>query len=135
MRELRERIEDFLDSGPWAVVGASSDRAKYGNKVLRCYVQNGKLPVYPIHPREKEIEGLTAFPDLSSTPERPRAISIITPPAVSAKVIDEAARLGIQHLWLQPGAEGPEALERAEQAGLEPIAGGPCILVVLRYRE
>ena len=135
MRAPREHIDDFLASGPWAVVGASSDRAKYGNKVLRCYLQNEKLPVYPIHPREKEIEGQTAFPDLSSTPELPRAVSIITPPPVSAKVIDEAARLGIRHLWLQPGAEGPEALERAEEAGLELIAGGPCILVVLGYRE
>jgi predicted CoA-binding protein len=135
VRALRERIDDFLAEGPWAVVGASADRAKYGNKVLRCYLQNDKLPVWPIHPREKEIEGLAAYPDLASAPETPRAISIITPPPVSAQVIDEAARLGIAHVWLQPGAEGPEALERAEEAGLELIAGGPCLLVVLGYRE
>lgn len=133
--DLQRRIDDFLASGPWAVVGASTDRAKYGNKVLRCYLQKEKLPVWPVHPKEREIEGLQAFPDLASLPATPRAISIITPPKVTAAVVDEAARLGIRHVWMQPGAEGPEALERAAAAGIEPIAGGPCLLVVLGFRE
>lgn len=134
-RPLQERIDDFLAEGPWAVVGASTDRSKYGNKVLRCYLQQGKEPVWPVNPKEPEVEGLRAYPDLASLPAVPRALSIITPPKVTAAVVDEAARLGIRHLWMQPGAEGPEALERAAAAGLEPIAGGPCLLVVLGYRE
>ena len=66
-------IQDFLAAGPWAVVGASTDRSKYGNKVLRCYQQAGKSPVYPVHPKEREIEGLAAYPSLTALPERPRA--------------------------------------------------------------
>lgn len=132
---LSERIRAFLAAGPWAVVGATSDRSKYGNKVLRCYLQNGKSPVYPINPRATEIEGLRAYPDLGATPEPARAVSIITPPKISASTVEEAARLGIAHLWLQPGAESPEVLALAAERGLEPIAGGPCILVVLGYRE
>jgi len=128
-------IDDFLSAGPWAVVGASTDRTKYGNKVLRCYQQAGKSPVYPVHPREREIEGLAAYPSLAALPARPRAVSIITPPKVSEAVVEEAAALGIRHLWLQPGAESERALERARELGLAVIAGGPCLLVVLRYRE
>ena len=130
-----ERIRAFLERGPWAVVGASSDRSKYGNRVLRCYLQKEKTPVYPVNPRDGVIEGVSAYRSLSELPEPARAISIITPPRITEAVIEEAARLGIRHLWMQPGAESPRALELAEKEGLELIAGGPCLLVVLGYRE
>lgn len=128
-------IQDFLAAGPWAVVGASTDRSKYGNKVLRCYQQAGKAPVYPVHPKEREIEGLAAYPSLTALPERPRAVSIITPPKITEAVVEECATLGIRHLWMQPGAESPRAIERCRELGLALLAGGPCLLVVLRYRE
>ena len=132
---VAEAIRSFLEAGPWAVVGASRDRSKYGNKVLRCYQQNARAPVYPIHPRETEVEGLPAYRDLASTPVLPRAASIITPPPATESVVEDAIRLGIRHLWMQPGAESPRAIERAESAGISVIAGGPCVLVVLGYRE
>lgn len=128
-------IQDFLAAGPWAVVGASTDRSKYGNKVLRCYQQAGRSPLYPVHPREREIEGLAAYPSLTALPERPRAISIITPPKITEAVVEECATLGIRHLWMQPGAESPQAVERCAELGLALLAGGPCLLVVLRYQE
>ncbi len=132
---VQERIAAFLSAGPWAVVGASNERSKFGNKVLRCYRQNEKAPVFPIHPRASEIEGLTAYPSLGAAPEPVRAVSIITPPAITLQVVEEAAQLGIEHLWMQPGAESRAVLARAAELGLEPIAGGPCLLVVLGYRE
>jgi predicted CoA-binding protein len=132
---VAEAIRAFLEAGPWAVVGASNDRSKYGNKVLRCYQQDGRAPVYPVNPRETEIEGLPAYRDLASAPALPRAASIITPPQVTEVIVDDAIRLGIGHLWMQPGAESPRAIERAEDAGISVIAGGPCLLVVLGYRE
>jgi predicted CoA-binding protein len=130
-----ERIREFLAAGPWAVVGASTDRRKFGNKVLRCYQQHGMQPLYPVHPRAGEIEGLRAHASLSALPEPARAVSLITPPAISEQVVVEALALGIRHLWLQPGAESPLALRLAAEQGVEPIAGGPCLLFVLGYRE
>ena len=132
---VAESMRAFLEEGPWAVVGASTDRSKYGNKVLRCYQQDGRAPVYPINPHETEIEGLTAYRDLGSTPALARAASIITPPPVTEAIVEDAIRLGIAHLWMQPGAESSRAIERAESAGISVIAGGPCLLVVLGYRE
>ncbi len=131
---VQQRIQAFLEAGPYAVVGASTDREKYGNKVLRCYQQHGK-EVFPINPKEAEVEGLKAYGSLTALPVKPRGISIITPPPVTLKVVEEAAALGIRQLWMQPGAESPEAIARAEALGLEVIAGGPCLLVVLGYRE
>ena len=132
---MDEKIEAFLAEGPWAVVGASSDRSKYGNKVLRCYQQAGRAPLFAVHPKEAEIEGLAAFADLASLPEKPHGVSIITPPPVTERVVEQAIELGIEHLWMQPGAESLNAVTRAEAAGLAVISGGPCVLVVLGFRE
>ncbi|MBL0928449.1 MAG: CoA-binding protein [Phycisphaerales bacterium] len=131
---MGERIEAFLAGSPFAVVGASRDRAKYGNKVLRCYLQHGRA-VFPVNPGGGEIEGLTAYPGLALLPERPHGVSIITPPAVTERIVEEAAGLGIRRLWMQPGAESPAAVQRARALGIEVIAGDACLLVVLGYRE
>ena len=127
-------IEQFLAAGPFGVVGASTNRDKYGNKVLRAYQQKG-LTAYPVNPRAKEIEGEPAFPDVGSLPDDVGALSIITPPAITEAVVDAALARGIKQLWMQPGAESPAAIERAEAAGANVIHGGPCALVLLGYRE
>ncbi len=134
MPDLEQRIEQFLGGRPHAVVGASADRAKYGNKVLRVYQQSGR-PAYPVNPGRERVERLRCYPDLAALPEPVHGISIITPPAVTAKVLDEARDLGIGHAWMQPGAEEPAAIERAREAGMNIIAGEACILVVLGFRE
>lgn len=131
---LEERIKSFMASGPYAVVGASSDRDKYGNKVLRAYQQHG-MEVYPINPRATEIEGLKAYASLAEVPVKLRAISVITPPAITLQIIEAAAAVGVRMVWMQPGAESIEAIRLAEALGMEVIAGGPCFLVLAHYRE
>jgi len=131
---VQERIDAFLAGSPHAVIGASRDRSKYGNKVLRAYRQRN-LPVFAVNPFTDELEGLPAFPDLASVPQTVYGISVITPPTVTASIVEQAGKLGIQHLWLQPGSENETALSRAEELGLNVIANGPCILVALGYRE
>ncbi len=126
-------ISTFLNGSPFAVVGASASREKYGNQVLRCYWQAGRT-AYPVNPGATSVEGATCYPTLGALPEVPHAVSIITPPSVSAKVVDEAIGLGIRHLWFQPGAEHDGAIEKARAAGISVIAHGPCILVVLKWR-
>jgi predicted CoA-binding protein len=133
-RPVSEIVSDFLAEGPYAVVGASQDREKFGNRVLRAYVMRG-LEVYPVNPRAGTIEGLTAYPDLRSLPKRVRGVSIITPPAVTERVVQEAAEAGARIVWMQPGAESPEAVRIARERGLEVIADGTCFLVVTGYRE
>jgi len=128
-------IDAFLAGRPHAVVGASRDRNKFGNKVLRAYLQRG-MPVVAVNPTvEGEIEGAPVVASLAALPEPPHGISIITPPAVTEQVIADAIAAGIRHVWMQPGAESPRAIAAAEEAGLSVIAGGPCILVELRHRD
>ena len=61
--------------------------------------------------------------------------SIITPPTVTERIVQDAIAAGVKHLWMQPGAESQNAVDRAREAGLNVIAGGPCLLVVLGFRE
>lgn len=131
---LQEQIEAFLAGAPHAVAGASQDRAKYGNKVLRAYLCRQR-PVFPVHPMAEEIEGLAAYRDLASLPQPVHGLSIVTPPPVTERIIAEAARLGIKHVWMQPGAESERAVALAEQSGMNVIAGGPCLLVALQFHE
>lgn len=131
---LSDRINEFLDGSPHAVVGASSNRAKYGNKVLRAYLQRG-MPVFAINPNEAEVEGLRTYPRVTDVPEPIHGASIITPPQITEQVIEQLRQAGIRHVWMQPGAESPAAIARATQLGLNVIAGGPCILIVLGYSE
>lgn len=130
----RAQIESFLSGETFAVVGASSNREKYGNKVLRSYLQNGKT-AYPVHPKEAEIEGVRTVPDLASLPVPVHGLSMITPPAVTEALIEEAHAAGIPRVWMQPGAESAKAIARAKELGIEVIAGGPCLLVSLGFRE
>ena len=127
-----EMIKRFLAGRPHAVVGASADREKYGNLVLRCYQQNER-PVFAVNPRGGTIEGERVYADLASIPGTVHGVSIITPPPVTERVIQEAGALGIRHVWMQPGAESPRAIARCRELGIECIAGGPCILVVLGW--
>lgn len=134
MDDASTRIREFLAGEVYAVVGASNDRSKYGNKVLRAYLQKGKRAI-PVNPKATTVEGIAAVPDLASLSEPVHGVSIITPPEITERIVEEAAKAGVKRLWMQPGAESARAVRRAEELGLSVIAGGPCLLVSLGYRE
>ena len=131
---IEQQIEQFLTSEVFGVVGASSRRHKYGNKVLRCYQQNNRSAI-PVNPVEEEIEGLKVVASVADLPDEVQSISLITPPQVTEKIVEQAAARGIRNIWMQPGAESPAAIEFCRQEGLNLIADGSCVLVVLGYSE
>jgi predicted CoA-binding protein len=103
-----------------AVIGASADPAKYGNKAVRAYQRQG-YQVYPVNPKVTELEGLPAFPSISEVPVRPNLVSVYLPPAVLLKILPAIAAKGCDELWLNPGAESPEVLSEAERLGLNVV--------------
>lgn len=131
---VNDAIRRFLESRAYGVVGASSRRHKYGNKVLRCYQQNGRTAI-PVNPREGVVEGVACVKSVLELPDDARSISVITPPSVTERVVEEAVRKGIENVWMQPGAESPKAVATCRDAGINLIADGSCVLVVLGYRE
>ena len=126
----RERIETFLAADGFGGVGASVDRAKFGNQVLRCYLTHGKH-VVPVNPKEASIEGIACVPRVDDLPAEVTSLSIITPPHITEQVVEAAIAHGIRNIWMQPGAESAVAIQRCQQAGVNCIADGTCILVVL----
>jgi predicted CoA-binding protein len=131
---IQEQIDLFFKSEAFGVVGASIDRHKYGNKVLRNYLQKGKRAI-PVNPKEKEIEGIPCVASVSDLPDDVKSISVITPPQVTDKVVEQAIARGIKNIWMQPGAESDAAVGRCRESSINVIADGSCLLVVLGYRE
>jgi predicted CoA-binding protein len=134
MTQVYDPIARFLESTAYGVVGASPRRHKYGNKVLRCYQQNGRVAI-PVNPRESEVEGAACVATVLELPDDVKSISVITPPAVTERIVVDAIRRGIENVWMQPGAESDAAVEACRSAGINVIADGSCVLVVLGYRE
>jgi len=106
-----------------AILGASDDRAKFGNKAVRAYLARG-YQVFPIHPNAEMIEGLAVYRTILEVPaaQLDRA-SLYLPPHIGQQVIEEVARKSVREVWLNPGAESPELIARAKELGLNVIAG------------
>jgi predicted CoA-binding protein len=134
MADDSDAIARFLTSPAIGVAGASPRRHKFGNKVLRCYQQAGRRAI-PVNLREAEIEGVACVASVLDLPDDVRSLSIITPPAVTERLVQDAIRKGIAHVWMQPGAESPDAVAACRAAGINVIAYGACVLVELGYRE
>jgi uncharacterized protein len=131
---MNERIGKFLAAEAFGVAGASTNRDKFGNKVLRCLLQNGKR-VVGINPRDLVIEGTPCVTSVANLPAEVKSLSVITPPAITEQVVEEAIAKGIENIWMQPGAQSPKAIAACEQHGINVIADGSCILVVLGYHD
>lgn len=125
---MDNRITEFLAARPVAVVGASSDRAKYGNIVLRNLRARG-WEVFAINPKGGTIEGVPAYSALAACPRRPELAVVVTPPPVTLGILEEAAALGIRRVWLQPGAESEAVIRRAGELGVE-LVYDACIMVL-----
>lgn len=112
-----------------AILGASADRSKFGNKSLRAHLAQG-YEVYPVNPKGGQIEGLAAYRTLADVPvDRLDRISVYLPPHVTLGLLEQVAAKGCREFWLNPGADDPEVVERAEQLGLRPIVA--CSIVDL----
>jgi predicted CoA-binding protein len=103
-----------------AVVGASSNRRKFGNRALRAFQQQG-FTVVPINPHEKEVEGLKAYASVLDVPGTVDMVSLYVPPEIGLMVIEEIARKGIAEVWLNPGAESDALIARARALQIQPI--------------
>ncbi len=112
-----------------AILGASADRSKFGNKSLRAHRQAG-YEVYPVNPKGGSIEGLSVYRSLAEVPaEHLNRISVYLPPAVGLEMLEAIAASGCDEVWFNPGSESPEILAKARALGLRAIAA--CSIVDL----
>jgi hypothetical protein len=103
-----------------AIIGASADRGKFGNRAVRAYRAAGWI-VYPVNPHAKDIEGLRAFPDVESIPGQLDRVSIYLQPDTTRSVLAGIARRGAGEVFLNPGSEDAAVLAAARALGLPVI--------------
>lgn len=111
-----------------AILGASNDRAKFGNKSVRAHRAAG-YEVLPVNPKEVEVEGLTAYPGLASLPHPVERISVYLPPPVTLAALPEIAQAGAREVWFNPGAADAAVRAEAKRLGIPAIDG--CSIVDL----
>jgi predicted CoA-binding protein len=103
-----------------AIVGASNDRRKFGNRAVRAFRRQG-YDVRPVHPTLAEVEGLPAYPTLGAIPGRVDIVSFYVPPEIGIGLLDAVAAKAPREFWINPGAGSPALLARAATLGLTPI--------------
>jgi uncharacterized protein len=123
---MSDKITQYANEPVWAVVGASNERYKYGNRIYRT-LRGAGYKVYAVNHRENTIEGDRAYPTLSDLPEVPAVVDMVVPPENAPQVVEEAKRLGVRAVWFQPGSENHKAIRWAKEQGLDVIQD--CILV------
>ena len=111
-----------------AVIGASNNRRKFGNRALRAYRDQG-YTVVPINPHESEVEGLRSYRSILDVPGTVDMASFYVPPDVGEKVIAEVAQKGVAEVWLNPGAESDDLIARARALSIRPIVA--CSIVAI----
>jgi predicted CoA-binding protein len=103
-----------------AIIGASRNRDKFGNKALRAFVHQG-YTVIPINPHETEVEGYPSYASVLDVPGPIDMATVYVPPGIGVLVIEEIARKGIPEVWLNPGADGQQVVTRARELGVNTI--------------
>ena len=103
-----------------AVIGASSNRRKFGNRAVRAFQRQG-YTVVPINPHERQVEGLKTYASVLDVPGAIDMATVYVPPEIGEQVIDEIARKKIPEVWLNPGAESDALIARARALDIRPI--------------
>lgn len=125
-------IDKMLQLKTWAVVGATDNKEKFGYKIFKVMLEAG-LEVYPINTGVTEILGKKCYPTLKDLPVKPDAVDFVVPPRVGEQILRECAELGIDNVWLQPGADTQPVINLAKELGLT-VVDHACIMVELRNK-
>ena len=111
-----------------AVIGASNNRQKFGNRAVRAYLREG-YTVIPINPHEPEVEGIKAYRSVLDVPGAIDRASFYVPPEIGELVIDEVAQKQIPEVWLNPGADSDALVARARSLSIKPIVA--CSIIAI----
>lgn len=115
-----------------AVVGATDNPAKYGNVIYRDLKRKG-FTVYPINKHRDTVDGDKAYRSLEELPQKPTIVNIVVPPREALRTLEKCKALGLDNVWLQPGAESSEIMSSLEAGGFNYLASA-CIMVESKRR-
>lgn len=116
-----------------AIVGASDNPSKYGNRIYRDLKAKG-FTVYPVNPNQDTIDGDPAYADLGDLPETPDIVDFVVPPPRTLRLLARAKELGLMRAWIQPGAESEAVIDYLDENGFDYLANA-CIMVYSRVQS
>ncbi|MDW7671157.1 MAG: CoA-binding protein [Bacillota bacterium] len=131
MDQIKENKKNMLALKKWVVVGATPNEEKFGYKIFKT-LKSHHYEVWGVNPNYRELEGETIYQDLSSLPQKPDCVSVVVPPPVSMKLVEEVADQGIEYIWFQPGTFNNEVLKKAQELKLKSVYND-CVLVTLGH--
>lgn len=120
-------LADWPKLQPWAVVGVSQDREKYGNIIYRD-LKGAGYRVYGVNPKLDTIEGDKCYPSVKNLPEKPAVVNLVVPPQAALQVVEDCKEAGIERIWFQPGSESDEAIHKASSYGIH-VLSNACIMI------
>lgn len=129
MINSRKNIDEFLQQRKIAVVGVSRNKDKFGNMIYR-ELRTAGYEVMAVNPNADMVEGDRCFAGLGALPVKPDGVILVVPPAQGIQIIEEAARMGVRHVWVQPGANSSEIDLRLIELDLVAVSG-ECILMYI----
>ena len=121
--------QEALEKKVWAVIGATARTEKFGYKIYKHLRDHG-YTAYPVNPNVTAIDGDLCYPSLRALPEVPQVVDFVVPERVGLEAVDECQQLGVEIVWLQPGADTSAVITKANEAGLAVITD--CVLVQLK---
>jgi uncharacterized protein len=124
---MQELIKEFMGCKRVAVVGASDNQEKYGNKIVKN-LRNRGYEIYPVNPRLQEVEGLTCYASLADIPVEVDVVDFVVPSAVTEEILKQCKELGLSRIWLQPGSESQASIDFCHANNLN-IVHGVCVMV------
>jgi uncharacterized protein len=110
-----------------ALIGASNNKEKFGNKLFLNLLNKG-FQVVPINPKESKIEGKKAFSSITLVPDKIGLVIFVVPPQIVVSELEKVKNLGIGRVWFQPGSESQEAIDFCEKNSIEYVSNA-CIMV------
>jgi len=121
--------EQMLAKKVWAIIGANQNPDKYGNMIYKK-MKRKNYRVYAVNPRYQSIDEDPCYASLTDLPEKPDVINIVVSPEIAKPFLKEAAELGINNIWFQPGTHDDSIMALAVELGLTAVQA--CVLVATR---
>jgi len=109
------------------VAGVSDREDKYGFKIFRDLLKSG-FNVTGINPRGQDVLGKKIYKTLKDVEGAVDLVITVVPSSVTEKIVEDCKDLGIKEIWMQPGSESKQAVEKAKAYGIS-ATHGACFMV------
>lgn len=126
MEELKNKM---LEDKNWVVIGFTPNEDKYGYKIYKKLKEN-KYNVHPVNPKYEDYKEFKVYNSIKEVKEKIDSVSVVVPPKVSEKLLEELKNTDIKNIWFQPGTFDENIIEKAENLGFN-IVFYDCVLVEL----